>query len=242
MMKIFLDIGHGGKDVGAVNGNLIEKEMNLTTALATAELLKKHGCDVKLSRTNDTYLTLTERAVMANKWGADYFVSIHYNAGGGDRGEVIHSVTGGKGQQLAAAIGDELKSLGQSTVRIYSKPSTKGGDYYTVIGLSNMPAVIVEGCFIDNVQDRKFADTAEKQKEICKSIAKGILTFLGIEIESEVEEMRYDWIKDMPDWAKPTVEKLYNRGIIKGDENGALNLTEDIMRMLVWHDRLGLYD
>ena len=58
-MKIFLDIGHGGKDVGAVNGNLIEKEMNLTTALATAELLKKHGCDVKLSRTNDTYLTLT---------------------------------------------------------------------------------------------------------------------------------------------------------------------------------------
>lgn len=59
----------------------------------------------------------------------------------------------------------------------------------------------------------------------------------------EVDEVkRYDWIKDMPDWAKPTVEKLYNRGIIKGDENGALNLTEDIMRMLVWHDRLGLYD
>lgn len=59
----------------------------------------------------------------------------------------------------------------------------------------------------------------------------------------EVDEVkRYDWIKDMPDWAKPTVEKLYNRGIIKGDENGALNLTEDIMRMLVWHDRIGLYD
>jgi N-acetylmuramoyl-L-alanine amidase len=56
------------------------------------------------------------------------------------------------------------------------------------------------------------------------------------------EVKRYDWIKDMPDWAKPTVEKLYNRGIIKGDENGALNLTEDIMRVLVWHDRLGLYD
>ena len=45
----------------------------------------------------------------------------------------------------------------------------------------------------------------------------------------------------MPEWARPTIQKLVDKGVLKGDGNG-LNLTEDLMRMLVINDRGGLYD
>lgn len=54
--------------------------------------------------------------------------------------------------------------------------------------------------------------------------------------------MIYNYIDDnMPDWAKPTIDKLVNKGILKGTDDG-LGLTEDVMRILVINDRAGLYD
>ncbi len=50
-----------------------------------------------------------------------------------------------------------------------------------------------------------------------------------------------DWIKDMPDWAKPTVGKMYNAGYLKGGTDGGLALTEDMMRILVVLDRTGAF-
>lgn len=52
----------------------------------------------------------------------------------------------------------------------------------------------------------------------------------------------YDYIDDnMPDWAKPTIQKLVNKGFLQGDENGKLSLTNDLMRILVINDRAGVY-
>lgn len=206
MMKVFIDAGHGGSDPGAVNGNLIEKNMTLVTANAAAEFLKQHGCEVKLSRTSDTYLSLSQRATLANQWGANIFVSCHYNAGGGDRGEVIHSVYVGKGKEIAGFVSAEMKNIGQTTVKEYSRTSSSGkGDYHTVIANTNMPAVIVEGCFIDNELDRQIADTVEEQKEIGYAVARGILRYLGIKFEvpqtpaiaSSGNYYKFNWIPDM---------------------------------------------
>ena len=47
--------------------------------------------------------------------------------------------------------------------------------------------------------------------------------------------------ENMPEWAKPTVQKLMDRGALKGNENGELGLTEELLRMLVINDRMGLY-
>lgn len=52
----------------------------------------------------------------------------------------------------------------------------------------------------------------------------------------------YKTLKDVPTWGKPTVEKLVNKKAIQGDENGNLNISNDLLRTLVIHDRLGLYD
>lgn len=65
---------------------------------------------------------------------------------------------------------------------------------------------------------------------------------LATKLHNIKNPMIYNYIdNNMPEWAKPTIKKLVNKGILKGDDNG-LNLTEDLMRMLVINDRAGLYD
>lgn len=58
----------------------------------------------------------------------------------------------------------------------------------------------------------------------------------------EATEMIYKTLNDISAWGKPTVEKLVNKKAIQGDENGNLNISNDLLRILVIHDRLGLYD
>jgi len=55
--------------------------------------------------------------------------------------------------------------------------------------------------------------------------------------------MIYNYIdENMPDWAKPTVQKLIDKGALKGDEKGELLLTGTMLRLFVIHDRMGIYD
>lgn len=89
-MKIFIDPGHGGKGPGAIGNNLQEKDINLSVALKLRALLEKQGIEIKLSRSTDTYLTINKRYQLANAWNADYFISIHCNAGGGTGAETLY--------------------------------------------------------------------------------------------------------------------------------------------------------
>lgn len=80
---IVLDPGHGGKDPGAVSkdGTLTEKEVTLRIARKLKRLLEKElpNTTVKLTRDDDTFLSLKERTTIANAANADLFVSIHCN-------------------------------------------------------------------------------------------------------------------------------------------------------------------
>ena len=79
---IVIDAGHGGKDVGALGQKVCEKDVNLAVALQLGELICKNMKDVKVAytRTIDEYLTLQERAQIANKVKGDLFISIHCNS------------------------------------------------------------------------------------------------------------------------------------------------------------------
>lgn len=82
LRRIVVDAGHGGKDPGAVGkGGTLEKDVTLQMAKALSkELTKQLGCEVILTRSGDVYLPLEERTAIANKVGADLFVSLHANA------------------------------------------------------------------------------------------------------------------------------------------------------------------
>lgn len=72
---------------------------------------------------------------------------------------------------------------------------------------------------------------------------KSMIKTLTQKVEQLANPMIYAWIdNNMPDWAKPTIEKLYNKGYLKGDEEGKLNLDMNMLRILVILDRSGAFD
>ena len=82
LRRIVVDAGHGGKDPGAIGPNgLQEKDVTLALAKKIARRLEEAlGCDVVLTRDRDIFLPLEERTAIANKVGADLFISVHANA------------------------------------------------------------------------------------------------------------------------------------------------------------------
>ena len=82
LRRIVVDAGHGGKDPGAIGpSGLREKDVTLAMAKKIAERLRATlGCEVVLTRDRDVYLPLEERTAIANKVGADLFISVHANA------------------------------------------------------------------------------------------------------------------------------------------------------------------
>ncbi|WP_052406664.1 N-acetylmuramoyl-L-alanine amidase [Clostridium culturomicium] len=185
MARVTIDPGHGGRDGGASYRSLVEKVINLTVALKCEKELQRHGVEVVMTRRSDVYVDLNERANIANRSGSQYFVSIHCNAGKGDRGEVIHSVYRGKGLELSNRISSEMKAIGQDYVKIYERRGADNRDYYAVIRQTNMDAVIVECAFLDNEVDNKIIDTVPEQEAFGVAIAKGILRQLGIAYKAE---------------------------------------------------------
>lgn len=79
---IVIDPGHGGKDPGCVSGNLYEKDIALAVGLQLGDMIKKNLKDVKVvyTRDKDVAVGLYERSNLANKVGADLFISIHVNS------------------------------------------------------------------------------------------------------------------------------------------------------------------
>lgn len=181
MAKVYLDPGHGGYDDGAVK-YVTEDKVNLVMALACRDYLVANGVEVKMSRTTDTGTSITKMANAANAWGADLAVSIHNNAGGGDGFEAYYGIgsdmNGSKG--LAAAIEAEVKKIGQNSRGLKTKKNSSGADYFGFIRLTKMPAVILEGAFVDNKKDAAQIDTIAEQQAFGVAYAKGILKKLGI--------------------------------------------------------------
>ena len=70
------------------------------------------------------------------------------------------------------------------------------------------------------------------------------------ELKAEIEQLKsasnkmvYNYVdSNMPKWARHTIQKMMDRGLLKGDENGCLGLTDELLRVFVINDRAGLYD
>ena len=78
----------------------------------------------------------------------------------------------------------------------------------------------------------------EKQDEIIDIMGKEIQ-----ELKEATTPVIYDYIdENMPDWAKPTIQKMKDKGFLQGDEEGRLGLTMEMLRLFVTNDRAGVYD
>lgn len=177
---LFLNPGHGGSDPGAVANGLAEEDLNLTTALACRDELKRHGVTVVMGREKDVDKTSSQIVAACNASGADLAVDIHHNAGGGDGAEVYYYSGGGTSETLANNVLAQIIKIGQNSRGKKTRLADDGSEYYYFIRETVPPAVIVECAFLDNKTDVKIVDTVAEQKAMGVAIAKGILKTLGI--------------------------------------------------------------
>lgn len=175
--KVFLAIGHGGKDPGAVANGLKEKDVNLVIGLAARNELVRHGVVVGMSRTTDEDDKTT--VAECNAFNPDYAADIHNNAGGGDGVEIYHHYKGGASKTLAQNVLDAIVAIGQNSRGLKIKKNALGKDYFQFIRETKAPAIIIECAFLDS-KDVEIIDTDAEQKAMGKAIAKGILKELGI--------------------------------------------------------------
>lgn len=217
MAKVFLGVGHGGDDPGAVK-YLKESEVNLKMATACANLLRLNGVEVLMSRTKDENDPLTEEIKECNAYNPDVAVDVHNNSGGGDGFEVYHSIVGGKSETLAKNIETEVKMIGQNSRGVKTRKNSAGFDYYGFIRQTKCPAVICEGVFVDNKNDAAQADTDAKCRAFGEAYAKGILRTLGISNEivpeqpaTELYRVQAGAFKDINN-AKQLVDELIDKG------------------------------
>lgn len=190
--KVFIGVGHGGSDPGAVGDGFKEKELNLTIALACQTELERHGVTARMSRTKDEDKKLADVIAECNAFGPDLAADIHNNAGGGDGAEVYHSIEGGTSKILAQNILNEIVAIGQNSRGLKTKKNSSGtADYFGFIREITAPAVIVECAFVDNATDIKIIDTAAEQNAMGVAIARGILKTLGIAWQASGEARYY---------------------------------------------------
>ena len=180
MKKVFIGVGHGGKDPGAVANGFKEADLNLNIALACRDELERHGVTVLMSRTKDENDDVNEEIRECNAFDPDLALDIHTNAGGGDGAEAYHSIVVGEGKELAQDILVEIAAIGQNSRGAKIRKNASGTDYYAFIRNTKAPAVIVETAFIDTKKDIEIIDTAEEQKNMGIAIAKGALKSLDI--------------------------------------------------------------
>ena len=173
--KVFLDPGHGGTDPGAIANGLYEDELNLSIAKKVQTLLKAQGIDVEMSRTSDVFLSLAQRAELANKYNGDVFVSIHNNAFSSSSAygiETYYTASKPTSKSLATPIQNGMVSETGGYNR-----GVKTADH-VVTKNTTMPASLVEGGFLTNTSEAAKLKTDYYQNKLAKGIADGIVEYL----------------------------------------------------------------
>jgi N-acetylmuramoyl-L-alanine amidase len=174
---VVLDAGHGAKDSGAVGvTGKYEKNFNLAIVLKTAELLKKESnIDVVLTRSNDTFLELKDRAALANNLKADIFISVHANSSGSSAASGTETYYQREASKALANV--MHKYLVQATG--LSDRGVRYGNFH-VIRETKMPAVLLEVGYLSNKKDEALLFTDALQNKVAASIVSGIKEYLGI--------------------------------------------------------------
>ena len=176
-MRVLIDPGHGGTDPVATFGDLIEKELALEISLRLRGRLEAQGHKAELSRKTDFFLHLEARAMMANEWLADVFLSIHMNA---DADLDLPGMPEAKGSEFWIFPGSEKGAV--LAGHIDHAISTDFPDHpargvkeanFAVLRLTKMPAVLLELAFIDTKKSGVLKDP-DVQELLAASITVGV--------------------------------------------------------------------
>lgn len=184
-MLVVIDPGHNynGVDTGAVGNGLREQDITFYIAEKLKPLLERNGFDVIMTRNSlkenvsneSVSASLARRADIANRNGADLFLSIHCNAGGGTGIETYYCTGSDSGRILADYI--QTNVVDEIGIRDRGVKSAR----YAVLRNTNMAAALLETAFIDTASDAAILGNPEYQQRYAEAIARGICDYVGIE-------------------------------------------------------------
>jgi N-acetylmuramoyl-L-alanine amidase len=198
---IAIDPGHGGQDTGTQNKplKLDEKAFTLDVANRLRALLVKQGYKVVMTRTNDRFVSLADRAEIANKAGADLFISIHFNAVGGAplvRGSETYVMTPRHQRSTGSPLRDPSDKVDNPGNRndpwnallgyhMHEQMLGKLGSVdrglkrarFAVLRLVNSPGVLIEAGYLSNEAEARKIGTPAYRAAIAESLAQGVRAY-----------------------------------------------------------------
>lgn len=220
MVKIFIDPGHGGTDPGARANGLEEKSLTLAISLKIREfLLEYENVQIRMSRDRDSSVTLQQRSSMANSWGADYFVSVHINAGGGEGYEDYIYTSPSRASVANQNIMHEEIIKHTSMVDRGKKRSN-----FHVVRATTMPAILTENGFIDNDRDAAKLRQSSFIERIARGHVNGLVRIFGLKRKTPpiAERKLTGMIPNWSDWQWRETEAIFKKareqGILSSDE------------------------
>jgi N-acetylmuramoyl-L-alanine amidase len=176
---VILDVGHGGTDRGA-RGHYPyceEKKICLLTARLVKQNLDQLGYHVVMTRNTDQFISLPKRVEIASQAQANIFVSVHFNSSRSPEAQGIEvffcdSKEDKTRTSASRKLADTILSRLIRRTAAHSRGVKKGNFY--VIRETSMPAVLVEGGFISNPEERALLKSRDYQEKLARGIADGI--------------------------------------------------------------------
>ncbi len=173
---IAIDPGPGGRDPGAIGIlGTHEKVLNLQIAHRLADILRQEGYHVIMTRETDVYVEKEERAAIANRAGADLFVSIHCDSHNDRSHKGFTIYIAREASWTSKKVGRQLENV-MSSSGIPSK-GLRNADYVVLVQ-TRCPAVLVECGFMSNPEDANNLINGWYQGKIARAIADGIIQSL----------------------------------------------------------------
>lgn len=175
--RVVLDAGHGGKDPGAIGASgRYEKEFTLGLVNKVKErLMDELHFVVELTREDDRFVSLQERAALAKEWGADAFISVHGNTFeqriSGTESYYYHPGSLELGQQVHDFL---VKGTGLPDRELRRR------GYRVLKNLDRVPGVLLEIGYLSNMVEEKRMWTEEFQIRVAESIVDGLKNYFAV--------------------------------------------------------------
>lgn len=193
---VVIDAGHGGRDEGARGHGLVEKTLTLDLAERVNKRLKTFGFPTVMTRTDDRYVSLPDRAIIGNKLSDALFVSLHLNKNSESTASGIETfyenekVPPGaewqwlgffnKGDTSQCESGETLAGYVQTSLVLRTDATNRGikaRDLYVVRHVRG-PSVLVEAGFLSNPVEARLLSNMQYRERIATAVVEGVMSYV----------------------------------------------------------------
>lgn len=218
LATVILDAGHGGADKGAVNGKVFEKELNLDVCRKAKALLESKGFHVVMTRDSDVFISLEERAQIANKYDKAIFISVHFNDspyGAKANGLEVFAISaratpstdedfllashlrhypGNDYDTASVVLANCIQHATLGTMPQFDRGVKRAR--FAVLKLTRMPSVLVEGAFLSNDEDVDKAECEIWRGELAAAIMAAVVDYRRLAREKIAPKLFADYETD----------------------------------------------